>query len=184
MLMSPPFLDTYSLSMLSLRCKVLCIVINFFVLWSICLSSFLVHFKNGPKYLIRGTAQILISLIRFLLGFKFPCSSEVHLIIFSFISVWWCPLPIFPSTSNFPPLQVFQCFPDLAVLFLLFFSLFSTFLYKHGTLFNVKLHSYILPVYANCLYRGFPFFFLHFGKYIIIHIYKAVIYVLGLCYLR
>ena len=29
----------------------ICIVISFLVLWSICLSSSLVHFKNGPEYL-------------------------------------------------------------------------------------------------------------------------------------
>ena len=59
----PFFLDTYSLSTLSLRC--LMRVIRFLVLWSICLSSSLVHFRKGPEYLTRGTAQIFIPLIRF-----------------------------------------------------------------------------------------------------------------------
>ena len=43
------FLDTYSLSMSSLTCKALCIVMSFLVLWSICFSSSLVHFKNDPE---------------------------------------------------------------------------------------------------------------------------------------
>ena len=46
----PSFLNTYGLSMSSLGCKAFCIVINFLVLWSICLSSFLIHFKNDPEY--------------------------------------------------------------------------------------------------------------------------------------
>ena len=71
----PPFLDTYSLSTSSLPCKVLCIVICcfcfvvcfcfcffFFVLWFICRSSSLVHFKNGLKYLTS-----ISPLVRFLL---------------------------------------------------------------------------------------------------------------------
>ena len=37
------FLDTYRLSSSSLWCKVLCIVMSFLVLWSICWSSFLAH---------------------------------------------------------------------------------------------------------------------------------------------
>ena len=62
----PSFLDTFSLST-SLGCKALCIVMSFLVLLSICLSSSLVHFKNGPMYLTRGTIQVFIPLIRFLL---------------------------------------------------------------------------------------------------------------------
>ena len=56
----PFFLDTYSLSVLSLGCNAFCIIINFLVLRSICLTSSLVHFKNGPEYLTRGTAQVLL----------------------------------------------------------------------------------------------------------------------------
>ena len=46
--------DTRSLSMSSLSCKALCIVTSFLILRSICFSSLLVHFRNGPEYL--GTA--------------------------------------------------------------------------------------------------------------------------------
>ena len=59
-------LVTFNLSTSSLGCKALCMVISFLVLWYICLSSSQVHFKNGPDYLTRRTAQVFISLIRFL----------------------------------------------------------------------------------------------------------------------
>ena len=57
----------YSLSTSSLGCSALCMFISFLVLWFICLGSFLFCFKNGPEYLTRGTAQVFIPLIRFLL---------------------------------------------------------------------------------------------------------------------
>ena len=48
-------LSPYNLHLLfflsSLGCNALCMVISFLVLWSICLSSSLVQFKNGPEYL-------------------------------------------------------------------------------------------------------------------------------------
>ena len=53
--------------MISPWCEALCIVINFLVLWFICLSSFLIHLKNGTKYPTRGTTQLFIPLMRFLL---------------------------------------------------------------------------------------------------------------------
>ena len=43
-----------------LGCKTLFVVISFLVLWSICLSSSLVHFKNCPEYLTTGTTKIFI----------------------------------------------------------------------------------------------------------------------------
>ena len=48
------FSFTYSLSISSLGCSALCMVIIFLVLWSICFISSLVHFQNGPEYLTRG----------------------------------------------------------------------------------------------------------------------------------
>ena len=56
------FPDTYSLSTSSLGCNGLCMVINLLVLWSICLSSSLVHLRKGPEYLTRGSAQVFILL--------------------------------------------------------------------------------------------------------------------------
>ena len=66
----PSFLDTYSLSTSSVGCKTLFLVINFLVLWSICSTSSLVHFKNGPEYLTRGTTQVFIPFTRFLFDFE------------------------------------------------------------------------------------------------------------------
>ena len=55
-----------------------CMIIGFLVLWSICLSSSLVHFRKGPEYLTRCTAQVVIPLIRFLLD-SFVSSSFLDL---------------------------------------------------------------------------------------------------------
>ena len=62
-----PFLDTYNLSISFLEFKALCNVIEFLASPSICLSSSLVYFKNGPEYLTKGTAQVFIPSMRFLL---------------------------------------------------------------------------------------------------------------------
>ena len=56
----------------------------FFVLWSICLSSSPVHFKKGPEYLTRGTAQVFILLVGFLLD------SFVSIIIIIIIIIIIC----------------------------------------------------------------------------------------------
>ena len=65
--LSTSFLKIYILSMSSLGwCKTLYIIINFLVLWSICLNSSLAHFKNGPDDLSRWTGQVFIPLMRFL----------------------------------------------------------------------------------------------------------------------
>ena len=56
-----------SLSTSSLGCNVLCRIISFHVLWSICLSSSLVHLRKGPEYLTRATAQVFIPLLLLLL---------------------------------------------------------------------------------------------------------------------
>ena len=59
------FFYKYSLSTSSLGFNALCMVIGFLVLWSICLSSSLVHFQKDPEYLTRGTALVFIPLISF-----------------------------------------------------------------------------------------------------------------------
>ena len=107
----PSFLDTYSLSMSSLGCNAFCMVISFLVLWSICLSSSLNHFKNGPKYLTKGTSQVFIPLIRFLV-YSFVLSSFLVLPRYSFLSFSFISscLMIFPSICRFPVLQAFYFF--------------------------------------------------------------------------
>ena len=79
----PSFLGTYSLSTSSLGCNALCMVVSFLVLWSICLSSSLVHLRKGPAYLMRGTAQVFIPLIRFLPE-SFVSSSFLVILRYSF----------------------------------------------------------------------------------------------------
>ena len=56
-------LDSYSLSISSIECKNLFIVINCLVIWSICLCFSLAHFKNDPEYLTNGTAKVYICYI-------------------------------------------------------------------------------------------------------------------------
>ena len=74
---------------------------SFLVLWSICLSSSFVHFKNGPKYLTRRTVQVFIPLMRFLLytllSSSFPILLKYSFWIFSFIST-----SSMVSASNIP----------------------------------------------------------------------------------
>ena len=103
--LSPSILDTYSLS--SLECKALYMVISFLVPWSICFSFPQVHFKNIPEYLTRGTTQVFIPFIRFLLYSL--VSSSVHVLLkfsfqnFSIISTfWWCQILIFSSSFKSP----------------------------------------------------------------------------------
>ena len=82
--LSPSFLDTYSLFSSTLRCKALCIVISFLVLWSICWNSFLIHFKNDSVYFTRGTTQVIIPLIKFLL-YRLVLISFLVLFRYSFL---------------------------------------------------------------------------------------------------
>ena len=84
----PSFLDIRSLSISSLECKVR--VINFLVLWSICLSSYQVHFMI-LSILYEGTT-VFISFLKFLLqrmvlrSFLILLRYSLH--IFSFISAY------------------------------------------------------------------------------------------------
>ena len=65
----PPFLVTYSLSISSPGCKVLCIVINFYVLWTIYRSSSFVHLKYGLHNVTWRTSQVFIYLMRWILQY-------------------------------------------------------------------------------------------------------------------
>ena len=103
------------------------IVISFIVLLCICQSFSLVHFKNGPVYLIRGTTKVFIDLMIFLL---------LNLISKTFSFVWDSLLLFFSffadclmlSSSNIPKYSHFLFFSrviwfflDLSVVFLLLF---------------------------------------------------------------
>ena len=93
-------------------------VIIFLVLWSVCSS--LVHFKNGLKYLTKGTAQVFIPLINFL-QYSFVTSSSLVLLKYSFFLFY---LHLFDGVSfQYPQAFVgylysaFLFFLDLVVLF-------------------------------------------------------------------
>ena len=58
---SPTFLDTYNMAMSSPGCKSMCIIINCHVIWSICLSSSLVHLKHFST-ILQGTLLICLFL--------------------------------------------------------------------------------------------------------------------------
>ena len=60
-------LVTYSLSISSLVCKALSIVISFLIVWSICGTYSCVFFKNDPGYITRKITQVYIPLMRFVL---------------------------------------------------------------------------------------------------------------------
>ena len=65
------------------------------------LSSSLVQFKNDPVYLTRGTAQVFISLTRFLL-LCFVSSSFLVLPRYSLLVFFFNSTCLMVSTSNFP----------------------------------------------------------------------------------
>ena len=97
----PFFLDTYGLPTSSLGCNTLCMVISFLVLWFIFLSSSLVHFKKGPEYLTKYTAQLSIHLIRFL-RFGFVSSSFLDLMRYSFLIFSFISTCLMVSASKIP----------------------------------------------------------------------------------
>ena len=96
--------------LLCLRCNSLCLVINFLDLWSICLSSFLVHHKNGLVYPTRGNDQVFIALMRFYCWAWFWSTSW-------FVSAFLCLLSLFPS--SFPSFKSSLCILDLVILILI-----------------------------------------------------------------
>ena len=115
----PPlsFLDAYYMSRSSLRYKTLSIVIILLVLWSICLSSFLVNLKNDPEYHTRWTSQVFILLMRFLLASL--VSRKILLLLLSYLFDGVC--IHFSKVRHFPSLQEFWYFPELANLPVYFF---------------------------------------------------------------
>ena len=89
--LSPSLLDTYSLSMSSFGWNALCMVISFLVLWSFSWSSSLVHFKNGPEYLMRGTGttQVFIPFFGSSFGEMKVCASVKYSILTRISSMWF-----------------------------------------------------------------------------------------------
>ena len=97
----PSFLGTYSLSTSSLGCNALCMVISFQALWSICLSSSLVHLRKGAEYLTKDTAQVFIPFIRFLL-LSFVSSSFLVLLRYYVWILFFISTCLMVSASKIP----------------------------------------------------------------------------------
>ena len=121
------FFDTYSLSIWSLGCKTLCIVMSFLVFWFICWSSSHVYFKKGPEYLIPLMEFLLYSLIplmEFLLYSLISCNFLVlcGIVCFSFIST--CLMVPASNICKLLFLRSFWVFLDFVVLFSPSFSIF------------------------------------------------------------
>ena len=76
----PSFLKTYSLSKSAQGFKPICIIKN----WSICSNSSMVHFKNDPGYLMRGTTRVFTHLMRFMSCILFSSSFPFLLMHSSF----------------------------------------------------------------------------------------------------
>ena len=166
MLASPfpsSFLGTYGLSVSSLGCSALCIVISFLVLWSICLSSSLVHLRKGPEYLTRVIAQVFIPLIRFLLE-SFVLSSFLVLLRYSFefcLSfplVWWCQSPRFLSICRSRFLRTFWSYLELVVLFRQLDAV-CHFSWRAERIFQCQIPFLCLDC-IFCLYKGFQLIFI------------------------
>ena len=92
----------------SLGCNALCMVICFLVLWSIC-------FWKGPEYLTRGTTQVFIPLIRFVLH-SFVSSSFLVLLRYSFWILSFISICLVVSASKMPKCFLVSFSPRVLVL--------------------------------------------------------------------
>ena len=145
------FLYIYSVSTSSLGCNALCMVISVLVLWFICLSSSLVHFRKGPKYQTRSTAQVFIPLISFLLD-CYLILLKYSFLIFSFICT--C---LMVSTSKMPKYLLVSFYPKVLILSWLGNSIPSV--RCRLSLFITSMAHFSMPnsfpmswLYSNCVY--------------------------------
>ena len=90
-------------------------VISFLVLWSICLISSLVHWRKGPKYLTRGTAQVFIPLIRFHPG-SFVSIILLVLLRYSFWILSFISPCLMVSASKMPKYLLVSFSPSVLIL--------------------------------------------------------------------
>ena len=160
------FFDIYSLSMSSLGCKDLCIVVTFLVFWSVCWGSSVVHFKNGPENVIKGDIQGVYPFNEILglysfnkiptteLGFKKFSRSFKTFFLFVYLFFnhhFWIESNI-PTTCKFLFLQAFWFFLDLIFLFLQSFVVFhSSLLARHIFLCQIQFPypDYILLLFGS-----------------------------------
>ena len=145
----PFFLDIYSLSMSSLGCKALCIIISFLVFRSICWSS-LVHTKNGPEYLTRGTAQVFTSSKRLLL-YSIVSSSFLVLLRYSFLIFFFHPHMFNGVCFQYSQLVSFF-FPERSDFFYLVVPFLPTFVVYHFSLLAWHIFLCQIYIYISWLY--------------------------------
>ena len=145
----PSYLNTYSLSVSSLGCKDLCIVISFLV-GSIYWSSSLVQFMKGSEYFTRGTLLVFIPFVEIPtaeLDFeKFFRSSEILFFNFFFH------LHLMVSASNiFKYVVSFLCSEGSdSFLIWQFYSLRYFFCFR-----LLAWHSFLCKIpflYADCVF--------------------------------
>ena len=139
--------------MSSLRSKALCIDINFLVFWFICLRSSLIHFENGPEYLISGNTKVFIPLMRFLLPSLISRCFLVYLrktfLIFLPSQFVWCfPLPTF--LFYFAIFIIYKCSNSLSWLAS---SVTSVICFFHFSSWSSHMFLYQIPF----LYPGYIF---------------------------
>ena len=116
------------------------------VYWFICLSSLFVHFRNGPEYFTRGTAQVCISFMRFLQ----PCFDSRNFLVRQryYYNYYSTPWEIFPSVSadGFSLAFEWQQVP----LSPQYFSQYSS-RSKYGCILEASAR----PVFSKFLYQSF-----------------------------
>ena len=133
------------------------------ILWSICWSSSLVHFKNGSEYL---TAQVFIPLISFLL-----CSllSGSFLVLLRSFCVFSPSALIFSLFGSSIPSIV--CRFPLFIISMVYFSMPSSipisWLYILTVCIRVPISfSFLANSLLSSMYIGWVIFFLRFVKFL------------------
>ena len=152
-------------------------VISSLVLWSICLSSSLVHLRKGPKYLTWGTAQVFIPLIRFLqesfVSISFLVLLRYSFWILSYISS--CLMVSAPKISKY----LYVSF-SASVLILSWFGSFIPWVRCRLPLFMTNRVHFSTPnsIHMSWLYilcvLGFPVLFHFFPNSFVIYVHYVV----------
>ena len=163
--------------------KLLCII-NFLAFWSICLNSFLVHFKNGPEYLTSGTALVFILVVE--LGFKKLSGSSERL----FLNFFFLLRLFYEVRFQYSQLLVLVLFSKrfnfswfgnsvISVVFL-FFSLWAQHIFLSQIPFVypgfIFLLFLLVPIFFSFLFHLFLFFFFFGGgkQLNVVHVLKVI----------
>ena len=132
--------------MLSPAWKILLTVINFLNYWSISLSSSLVHFKNGPEYLMRRNTKVFVLLLRF---------QKPSLVSFFFLFLYLFNLYLMVSAFNIPKylwyfIISFWYFQNLIVLFCLL-SILTHFSLLASQIFQCQI-PFLYPIWIFVMF--------------------------------